>query len=851
MARRERMDEDALAALVDHQIADAGQFATSDLITGRDRALEYVRGEVNDIPAEPGKSSITSRDLSDVLNWIMPGLLRVFLASDRVAIYEPNKREIGPDGQDISKERAEQATDYLNYTFLTECDGYRVLQSAFYDGLLLGNGIIKHWWDDTPEYETRSFTGLTDDQYLFLVSHPDVEKVLEHSERQEWEPGASEPDHGPSQAPAQIGILPSGAGIAGGGMGAGNGTLPSEMAGGGPGIPQVGQAPSAVEGGTGAVPQTLHDCKIKRRVSEGRLRVEALPPEEFLIERNAKALDENVRFCAHYYQTTRSDLIERGYDREKVDEMQAGTSGSAFDSADLSRDGAGLMTQAFNAPDRATEPVDVYECYVLCDYDGDGIAERRRVVMAGGVGKLAVVENEEWDDDLPFSDLVPEPVPHRWKGRSLYDELQDVVRVKTTLVRQTLDNLYMTNNPMTQVIENSVTNMDALINRRIGANIFVKQTGAVAPLETPFTAKESFSMLEYWDQIIEKRTGVSRSTMGMDPDALQNQTAEAVRDSRAASATKTESYARNMAELGMKRMFRCILNLITKHQDRPRTIRLRGKWVEMKPDLWDPNMDVSVNTGLGTGSRDRDLMLLNGVLTKQELILQTMGPQNPVVGLEEYRNTLAKAAESSGLKGIEQYFKEVTPETLQQHAQMTANQPDPKAQEAQAKLQLEGAKLQMTAQIEQGKAQTQAQIAEREAQNKYQLDLARAQHDAELQQMQLERQAQIEQRQAEADIMVGREKAAATLELERAKFEFEREKALMAFNLERELKLMELQMRSQERQQAQQDTAEREAAQPTPEPQRDNSGLAQGLSAIAEAMKAPKTVVHQQPNGQG
>src|SRR5215207_2895758 len=179
------MDEDALAALVDGQITDARQFATSDLVTGRDKALEYVRGEITDLIPEKDKSSVTSRDLSDHLNWIMPGLLRVFLSTDKVAIYEPNKQEMGPDETgkvvDLSAARADQATDYLNHVFLNECSGYRVLQNAIYDGLLLSNGIIKHWWDDKPDYKTESFSGLTDDKYTYIVNHEDVEEVLEHT----------------------------------------------------------------------------------------------------------------------------------------------------------------------------------------------------------------------------------------------------------------------------------------------------------------------------------------------------------------------------------------------------------------------------------------------------------------------------------------------------------------------------------------------------------------------------------------------------------------------------------------------------------------------------------------------
>ncbi len=143
--------------------------------------------------------------------------------------------------------------------------------------------------------------------------------------------------------------------------------------------------------------------------------------------------------------------------------------------------------------------------------------------------------------------------------------------------------------------------------------------------------------------------------MALDMDALANQTATAVNAATAASATKVEFYARNLKEMGLRRFFKCLLRLVVKNQDRPRTIRMMGKWVDMDARGWDAEMDVSINTGLGSGSRDRDSAAIQGVLQKQELILQTLGPNNPLVSLDKYRNTLAKAVEIIGLPELCRY----------------------------------------------------------------------------------------------------------------------------------------------------------------------------------------------------
>jgi hypothetical protein len=827
-SRPKPMSEQELASLCDGQISDAKEYDKKGLKGERDKAIEFLNGEV-DVKAETGKSSITSNDLSDVMGWIMPGLLRVFLASDRVVIYEPVKQEmvdvqeVNPQtGQpvmvkkDVSSDRADQATDYVNHVFLNDCGGYNILHSAMYDGLALANGVIKHWWDPAPDYTTESFSGLADADFNKLVASDEVEEVLEHT---------------PYPAPGGLG---------------GRASLPGSVPSAGVGpevVPDDPVAPEAtadpdrgiegppprrdyaapeqtLDGVTSHRPEhiadpelpddervkvdgvagpalapgmpvepgvpMLHDCKIKRRTNNGKLRVMAMPPEEFLLHSSTKKLDEETLACGHFYQETRSNLIKCGYDPEIVNDLPS--AGGVESPEALSRNESTLAgSQTGGATkDRSTEMVDVYEWYPLVDFDGDGVAERRRVIMGGLPSKRTILVNEDWGDDLPFTDLVPDPIPHRWRGRSLFDEVKDVQRFKTALLRQTLDNLYMTNNPMTQVIEGQVVNMDALVDRTFGGNVFVKSAGAISPLEVPFTAKESFAMLEYADQLIEKRTGVSRSTMALDLDALQNQTATATNAAQAAAATKVETYARNVAEGGLKRLFRCLLKLIVKHQDKPRTIRLRGTWVEMDPRAWDADMDVAINTGLGSGSRERDLAVLQAIKAAQLEVFQIMGPMNPLVGLDKYQNTLAKMVEAGGLKNPELFFNEITPEIMQQLQQQAAQpQPDPKAQAMMAKVQMEGQKAQADMQLAQAKAQADVQMRQQEAAIK----------------------AQSERERAGLDLQLARDKAAAEMQLQRerslAEIEIMREKAAQEYalkskelELEGELKVMQMRMQA-------------------------------------------------------
>lgn len=679
---KKAMSDDQLATLVRSGIDNAVDYDTSELSHQRGKAIEYFRGEMKDVPSQVGRSKVTSHDLSDAIGWILPGLMRVFTASDTIGCYEPQTPKDEPF--------AKQATDYVNYVFMRECEGYRTLSQAFHEGLLFGNGIWKHWWDRSVEYETLDYTGLDDVAFTQLVMDDDVE-VLQHTATVNVE-AVTDPATGQ----------------------------------------QIEQESST------------HDCKIKRVVRNGRLIVCSIPPEEFLIERGAKSI-EDARFVCHRSMRTRQSLIDDGFPRKRVMDISSATDLESTEekSARWNRVNPTRSTEA----DPLMVEVEVYETYLRCDYDGDGYAEWRKVVMASSGDGNQVLSNDEWSDDVPFSDAVPMPEPHRWNGRSLFDELEDIQKVKTVILRQTLDNLYLSNNPQRQAVQNQVINPDQLVNPSFGGIVWTKSTEAVRDLDIQFIGDKSYKMLGYMDELSEKRTGVSRQSMALDPDALQNQTASGQMMAQSSAYAKIELYARNIAETGIKRLFQCLLKLIVRHQDRPRMIRLRDQWVEMDPRSWNSNMDVTVSVGLGSGSRDRDMGILQQIAAKQEMIIAQGGPNNGIVSLEQYSNTLRKIVETAGIRNPDGYFSEVTQDKLQEMQQSQQQQPNPEVEKAKAQIQIEQQKAMAQAQLEQQKAaagiETQRQ--------KNALDLQASREKAEL------------------EMQLMRDKAAAQLELERQK----------------------------------------------------------------------------------
>ncbi len=650
VVEREKKDEIDLKGIIAREIASAETDNTERAKRQAD-ALRYYQGEMPDVAAEKGRSSVVSRDLADTMGWMLPGIIRVFTASDHMAVAEP----VGPEDQD----GAAQATDGINYVFWKDNNGYKIVHSATWDSLLGGDGIVKVYWDDTPEYSVSFHTGLSEEERALLVEDEDVE-VLQASDGE----------------------------------------------------------PLIVDG----ISVPTFDVKIKRLKSKGRTVVESIAPEDYMIDGDATEC-QDARFQAHRRERTRSQLIEMGFDRDVVEGL-----GKAPDDTQegMARDD---VHDNQSAADPSMEIIDLYECYLRVDIDGDGVAETVRVFWAGHKdgGELLTPEGaaepwEVWEDETPFYSIPCDPVPHRWDSRSIADETMDVQRVKTVLLRQFLDNIYASNNPQ-RFATGKIINPEALFDPAFGQVIFGEAGASLENASVPMVAADALQAIAYQDQVIANRTGMSRQARALDPDALQNQTAEAVRDTRDASYSQIELVARNQAELGWKPVFRAILKLEIKHRDVARVIRLRGKFVAIDPRHWNADMDISINVGLGTGSRDRDMAMLNVIQQDQMLLiagLREAGFGEKALEMLPYlHNTLERKAESAGIRSPEMFFPEVTEEEIAQGKQILAQraqQPNPEVLKEQAKAETQIAlkKMDVEAQGEKERLQAQFNTAEKE-----------------------------------------------------------------------------------------------------------------------------------------
>ena len=269
----------------------------------------------------------------------------------------------------------------------------------------------------------------------------------------------------------------------------------------------------------------------------------------------------------------------------------------------------------------------------------------------------------------------------------------------------------MTNNPALQIVDGQA-NIDDLLNNEIGRIVRVKQMGAVGEMAVPFTAGATLPALQYFDQLVDNKTGVSKMAQGLDPDVLKSATATSVAASIEGQAGQAEVIARNIAEGGMRRLFSIILDLAIKNIDGEEIARLNNQFVPVDPSTFDPEMDLIVNVGIGTGREAERAAALMQAFTIQQQIYQTYGPMNGVVTLTQMRNTMADMMALGGVRNSERYFLPITPEIeqqmlmqQQQAAQMQPPMPDPNA----ALMQAEAMKAQTRAQVDMAKAQMDQQ----------------------------------------------------------------------------------------------------------------------------------------------
>ena len=650
----EKLTEEELVTRIRGEITDSLGYMGDTISQQREKAMSYYYGQPFGNEVE-GRSQFVDSTVQDTIEWIKPSLMRVFASGDQMVKFSPH----GPE--DVKM--AEQATDYVNYVFTKDNPGWEILYSWFTDALLSKNGIVKVWWDEYEEWNREEYRGLNEMEFEALLSDPSVE-VLEHSEYEDVQYAAEQVEQAP--------------------MG---------------GVDEQMQVAGTM----------LHDVVIQRKDYGGKVKIENVPPSEFLISRESKSI-QDARFVCHRVMKTLSELREMYPDKDlEVEDLR----GAAQDMADFSAE----RLERFSF-DKSAEYWDgwgddtygedglrtywLHESFLRTDYDGDGITELRKVCTVGST----VLANEEIDS-IPFVSITPIKIPHKFFGLSIADLVMDLQLMKSTLMRNLMDNMYNQNFGRYAVLEGQA-NLDDLLTQRPGGVVRVKSPNAVMPLSTPALEPYSFQMLEYLDGVRESRAGVSRMSQGMNENALTSHTtATAVNAVMSAAQSRVELVARNFAETGVKDLMITIYELLHKNQDKKRVVMLRNEWVPVRPDVWRDKYDCTVSVALGSGNKDQQMMHLSQML---QFAGEAMKGGLPIVNAQNMYNLGATLIKAMGFQNVDDYLTNPSMMGPQQ-----PKPPSPEQQIEQQELQLKQKELEIKAADVQVKAQKIQQEYQKDA----------------------------------------------------------------------------------------------------------------------------------------
>lgn len=631
----EGMTEDEFKQFLSQEIREGLSYIDSEIATRRDRNYKYFNAVMDDMPTDKGRSAVIDAVISDHVGFMMPSLLRVMFAGKTIGEYQPS----GMEDEGVSK----LASEFVNEVVLRkDNDIERVGWGWCFDALVNIVGIVKVWWKKDEVTEDIPVRAMSDDEFavLGMMLQQQDEKsgvryeVIDHQEHQ----------------------------------------LPLDTP-------------------LGQIPLAAHDVVIRKTTDKSCLKFDVLPPEEFVISRDARDLADAVLKSHRSYKRA-GDLIDMGFPQDVVDSLPD------YNTADRPQQSGARRPWDTRTPTPTNDPsmrmIAVHEGIIRCDKDGAGIKDWY-FMAAGSQHAIEVLICEPYKDQIDFCDFCPIPIPHSFFGRCPADDLTQIQQVMTNLARGVLDNINLSNMPQREVLVSGILDqrLDYVQNLAPGGLIPVTKLGSVREVAIPFVADKALMVSQFWADKAESRTGVSRQGAGLEADRLQNQAATTALLNDNNSKARLEMIARIWATGGMRKLFRSILRILKRYHTYDRIVRLSGKQQRVSPQEWDgfEEWDVSINTGLGTGTRERDLQMISLILNEQKEILKTMGPSNPLVTLGQYGRALHKAGEITGLSHTEQYFNELP---LDYAPPPQPPQPDPAIQKAQidgqTKLQIEGMK---------------------------------------------------------------------------------------------------------------------------------------------------------------
>ena len=642
------MTEPELVALLSQAEEDAATYNGEFSADNTKYLAAYLGNKTGEFSAIPNQSSVVSTDIADVVEADMPSLARIFLGSGDVVTFTPNTES------EVEIQEAEEKTKYVNWIVRSQPESFSIIHNWLKDAEIQKNGVVKYFIEEQKDVEVVEYEGVDAEEVQAIIESlkgSKVDKVkVEVSEQEEVE------------------VM---------------GATPNDAA--------------------------TFDIKFRVTTEKQKVCIINVPPELFLITRNARSLDD-AELVGDRVRKTRGELLSEGFDRELIEQL------STIDEEDhrnsnlntIRNEDQGGANYDTNINNWASETVEISDLYVKIDFDGDGIAERRHVMLSGN--KVLV---NEYFNHVPYASLSAVLMPHKAIGRSRAEITYPYQLQKTALQRGINDNIYMVNNPR-NVVHPDVDLDDMLTVRTNGIIRLEEDTqilpgNAVFPLSIPYIGQQALQVIQYVDSTRAQTTGSLMSNQGLEADKLNQETATRFNGVKDSSDAKIELIARNYGETGFRKLYEGIAWLVSRYQNTETEFRVLGKALTVNPKAWKYAHHVQSNVGLGAGDNEKSLETLQGIYGIQQSLIQQ---GSTLADEKDVYNTLARIIEGAGFPRVNEFFNDPEEDTetlkaeneilnkmvvqLQEQAQMMQN---PLAEAEQIKQEAFLVKAQSDAQI--------------------------------------------------------------------------------------------------------------------------------------------------------
>ena len=594
----DKLTDDELISAIDHEVSSADYEGQSEISQQRSEAdLAYSGQYTNGTSPTTGMSSILINTLQPAVDTLTTYLTKMFCSDHEAVVFSSDKQE--------KSEFARMASMRVNEVVFKENNGYKIINRWIKDAALHKNGIVKVVWDDSPVYHKEIFEGSEEELNIHMSSLESEGFTVDIVEEE-----------------------------------------------------KVTETLEISDEATGEVLEVSEEfVTYTLKVSKPRdlPKIINIPPEEFLINEGATGIndDQLTRFVAHRQLVYVSDVVKMFPDADE--EAILSSSASGYLEHEYETDIRHFFDGTYDQNDyESTQPmmrqVELIECWIRADRDGDGWAEWRHCFSVG----RTLLSDEEWFGPIPLCSFTFFPIPHKFYGLGLWDKLEDYHKVKTALVRSAVDSAVI-GNTTRFIADPSKVNLKDLKDVRNGIIRALPgfEPDSIVPLTTQGGSGKDGLMLEYIDREVIKQIGIDPESglVSTDIEKSGNDAAKTSQTIDNASA-KVETYGRELAETGMTDMIWTVFDLLVQNGE--------------MPDFDLKKTDIKAKVGLGHQTMAQKLAGVNAL--EQSQLQMEQSAVAPVAIPAKYKLNLAmEKAKAMMFEDPSMFFP--TPEEIEQEQQ--------------------------------------------------------------------------------------------------------------------------------------------------------------------------------------